>query len=86
MDQKKDLTNLWRTIKGIDGSAKCEAVSHKVQPTVHHFKAGQTHFFKRDPISDKGNQDKTLGDGTNIHCRSRAVEIGHDKLSIFQST
>ena len=27
----------------------------------------ETHFFKRDPISNKGDKDEILGDGTDIH-------------------
>ena len=60
LDQKTDVTKLWRTIKGIDGRAKREAeneaitfqrnlvqaASHQVQPTVQHVKAGKTHFFR----------------------------------------
>ena len=45
-----------------------QAASHQVQPTVQYFKAGQTYFFKRDPSNDEGNQEETIGDGTNIHC------------------
>ena len=30
MDQKTDLTKLWRTIKGIDGRAKCEAENEAI--------------------------------------------------------
>ena len=44
-----------------------QAASHQVQPTVQYFKAGQTYFFKRDPSSDEGNQEETIGDGANIH-------------------
>ena len=44
-----------------------QAASHQVQPTVQYFKAGQTYFFKRDPSSDEGKQEETIGDGTNIH-------------------
>ena len=44
-----------------------ESHSHQVQPTVQYFKAGQTHFFKRDQCSDEGNQEETIGDGANIH-------------------
>ena len=73
MDQKTDVTKLWRTIKGIDGRAKREAenernlilivqaASHQVQLTVQYFKAGQTYFFKRDQGSDEGNQEETIG-------------------------
>ena len=44
-----------------------QAASHQVQPTVQYFKAGQTYFFKREQGSDEGNQEETIGDGTNIH-------------------
>ena len=40
-----------------------QAASHQVQPTVQHFKARQTLFFKRNPISNKGDQEETNGDG-----------------------
>ena len=69
LDHKTDLPKLWRTIKAIDGKptpkAENEAITFDVssilpkadrqlfQPTVHHFKAGQsqTHFFPGDPVS-----------------------------------
>ena len=38
------------------------------QPTVQHFKAGQTRFFKWKQISNKGDQEETNGAGTHIHC------------------
>ena len=59
LDQKTDVTKLWRIIIGIDGRAKrnaenlqrnlvliVQAASHQVQPTVQHVKAWKTHFFK----------------------------------------
>ena len=83
MDQKTDLTKLWRTIKGIDGRAKREAENESITfkgisfssymqlatKFNQYFKTGQTYFFKRDPSSDEGNQEETIGDGTNIHPR-----------------
>ena len=60
MEQKSDITKLWRTIKG-------KAACHQVQSTVQHIKAGQTHFFKLDPISDKRDKEKILKDGTVVH-------------------
>ena len=75
-------TKLWRTIKEIDGRAKgiernyyfqwnlvliVQAVSRQVQPIVQHFKAGQTHFFKRTQTSNMEAQEETSGDGTDIH-------------------
>ena len=39
----------------------------QLEPTVQHFKEGQTHFFKRNPSSNKGDPEETHGDGTNIH-------------------
>ena len=66
-----------------------QAASHQVQPTVQYFKAGQTYFFKRDQSSDEGNQEETIGDGTNIHldlaiknCRNSNA-FGPHTLSIF---
>ena len=50
-----------------------EARSHRpsrLQPgstNSSHVKAGKTHFFKRDPISNKGDKEEILGDGTDIH-------------------
>ena len=41
-----------------------EARSHRPSSLL---KAGKTHFFKRDPISDKR---EILGNGTDIYCRS----------------
>ena len=43
------------------------AASHQVQTTVQHVKAGKTHFFKWGPISNKGDEEEILGDGTDIH-------------------
>ena len=64
LDHKTDPTKLWRTIKAIDGrstpKAENEAITFdgsqvtspkQLQLTVHHFKAGQTHFFPGYPIS-----------------------------------
>ena len=34
---------------------------------IQQVKAGKTHFFRRDPISNKGDKDEILGDGTDIH-------------------
>ena len=38
-----------------------------VHPTVQHVKAGKTHFFMRDPISDKADNEEIFGDDTYIH-------------------
>ena len=67
LDHKTDPTKLWRIVKAIDGKStpktENEAItfddssmlpkadSQIFQPTVSHFKAGQTHFFPGDPIS-----------------------------------
>ena len=40
---------------------------HEVQPTVQHIKAGKTHIFRRDPISNKGAKEEFIEDGTDIH-------------------
>ena len=85
MDQKTDVTKLWRTIKEIDGREKHEAeneaitfngisfssskqLATKFNQQFVYFKAGQTYFFKRDQVSDEGNQEETIG-GANIHHR-----------------
>ena len=49
------------------GCTIVQAANHQVQPTVQYFKAEQTYSFKRDPSSDEGNQEETIGDGMNIH-------------------
>ena len=57
LDQKTDVTKLWRNIKGIDGRERgnylqwklvliVQAACSQVQPTVQHVKAGKTHFLK----------------------------------------
>ena len=57
LDQKTDVTELWRAIKGIDGRERryylqwklvliIQADCSQVQPIVQHVKAGKTHFFK----------------------------------------
>ena len=72
MDHKTDITKLWRTIQGIDGRAKRTAeneASCQVQQTVQHFKAGQTFFFKRNPIGNEGHQEETNGYGGDFHRR-----------------
>ena len=98
MDQKTDVTKLWRTIKGIDGRAKREAENEAITfngisfssskqlatKFNQQFNAGQTYFFKRDQGSDEGNQEETIGDGANIHHGpSDSKAFGPDKLSIF---
>ena len=40
--------------------------SHQVHQTVKHFKAGKAHFFKQNPISNKGDQGEAVGDVTFI--------------------
>ena len=49
-----------------------QTANHKVQQTVHHFKAGQTH---QTPMSNMGDQEESLGDGTEIYCESSNREI-----------
>ena len=44
-----------------------QAASRQVQQAVQHFKARQTFFFKRHPISNKGDQEETNGDGRDIN-------------------
>ena len=77
MDHKTDITKVWRTIKGIDGRERSyllqrnlvlivQAASRQVHQTVQHSKARQTFFFKRNPISYKGDQEETNGDGRDI--------------------
>ena len=80
MDQKTDLTKLWRTVKGIDGRAKREAenkaiqqnfvlivqaASHQVQLTVQYFKLGRHTFSRETRVVTR----ETIGDGANIHLR-----------------
>ena len=67
LDHKTDPTKLWRAINAINGKSTPKVENEAIifddssifpqadrqlfQPTVHHFKAGQTHFFLGDPIS-----------------------------------
>ena len=44
-----------------------QANCSQVQPIVQRVKAGKTHFFKWCPISNKGDKEEILGDGTGIH-------------------
>ena len=55
---KYDLrkSDLWKLVLIV------QAACHQVQ----HVKAGQTHFFIRDPISNRGDKEEILGDGTDI--------------------
>ena len=68
MDQKTDLTKLWRTINY--GSAKRQADNEHFLNVFLYFNDWQSHFFKRDPISNKEHQEETLEDGTEFHRRS----------------
>ena len=101
MDKKTDLTKLWRSIKGIDGRELSyylqrnlvliiQAASRQVQQTIQHFKARQTLFFKRNPISSKAKRkpmemaETFTVDIVTIAIKScrNSKAFGHDKLSI----
>ena len=79
MAKKTDPTKLWRTIKEIDGRAKLTAENEAITFTRISFsfsnhlavKFNQQFYtstlgrlFKRDPISNEGEQEKTNGDDT----------------------
>ena len=66
MDLKTDLTKLWRTKKG----RQLRNLQWKLVLIVHADRH-QGHFFKRNPISNKGDQKETIGDGTDIHRQAR---------------
>ena len=44
-----------------------QAACHQVLLTVQHVKAWKIHFFSGDPISNTGDKEEILGDGTDIH-------------------
>ena len=64
---KREAENEAITVNGILFSSSVQLATKFNSPTVQYFKVGQTYFFKRDPSSDKGNQEETIGHGTNIH-------------------
>ena len=55
-----------------------QAASHQVQLTVQYFKAGEIHFFKRDPSGDEGNQE-----GSKRHSL-QAVELSQRTQAAVQ--
>ena len=72
LDQKTDVTKLWRTIKGIDGRAKREAENEAITFNGISFSSSKqlaTKFIQQfntsklgrlDPISNKGEEEKIL--------------------------
>ena len=80
MDQKTDLTKLWRTIKGIDGRAKREAENEAITFNGISFSSSKqlaTKFNQQFNISKLGRHTssretrvvkrETIGDGADIH-------------------
>ena len=80
MDQKTDLTKLWRTIKGIDGRGKREAENEAITFNGISFSSSKqlaTKFNQQFNTSQLGRHTssretrvvtrETIGDGTNIH-------------------
>ena len=77
MDQKTDPTKMWRTIKGIDGRAKRTVENEDITFNGISFSSSKqlaakfnkqfntskldTLFFKRNPISNKGDQEDHRG-------------------------
>ena len=54
-------------LKELIAEQNVQADCSQVQPTVQHVKARKTHFLKWDPISNKGDKEENLGNGTEIH-------------------
>ena len=80
MDQKTDVTKLWRTIKGIDGRAKREAENEAITFNGISFSSSKqlaTKFNQQFNTSKLGRHTssretrvvtrETMGDGANIH-------------------
>ena len=76
LDQKTDVTMLWRTIEGIDGKAKREAESEAITFNGISFSSSKQLATKLNwedtllqvsPTSNKGDEEEILGDGTDIH-------------------
>ena len=80
MDQKTDVTKLWRTIKGIDGRAKREAENEAITFNGISFSSSKqlaTKFNQQFNTSKLGRHTssretrvvtrETIGDGANIH-------------------
>ena len=83
MDQKTDMTKLWRTIKGIDGRAKREAENEAITfngSSLLSSKQIATKFNQQFNTSKLGRhtssretrvlsyfQEETIGEVTNIH-------------------
>ena len=59
---------------------------HQVQATVQHIKAGQAHFFRRDPISEKGDKEEFPEDGTSVHILNKYITIAHMYMPHRDST
>ena len=89
MDQKTDYTKLWRTIKGIDGRAKRQAENEAITLNGFSFSlskqlatkfnqqfntAEQAHFFKRNLISNKGDQGETFAQTFTGDLAMRAIK------------
>ena len=85
MDQKTNVTKLWKLLKELMAEQNArqrmkllpsmESHSHRPSrspPSSTNssiLQGEQTYFFKRDQSSDEGNQEETIGDGVNIHHR-----------------
>ena len=63
---KRETDNKAITLNGSSFSSS-KQLATKFNQTFQYFKAGQTNFLKRYPSSDEGNQEETIGEGTNIH-------------------
>ena len=83
LDQKTDVTKLWRTIKGIDGRAKREAANEAITFNRSMFSSSKQlaarfnqqfstsklgrHTSSRDTRLETRETEEILGDGTDIN-------------------